>query len=165
MPSKMSNAGDTGGRRAAQEERAPAVLADLGRRVAGLRQRKGWSQSELAQRLGVTRQRLAHWELGVHSPPVCELLALARELGVSLDELVTGEAGPPSGISREQKDEAMSHIAALVRLLRLPGEINGRRRPGGKGHDESLDHEEQSVAIRRSISGAMEALVVERSRR
>ena len=32
------------------------------------RVRKGWSQEDLAERLGVTKQAVSLWEKGVHTP-------------------------------------------------------------------------------------------------
>jgi transcriptional regulator with XRE-family HTH domain len=95
-----------------------AMLAAFGRRIARLRKDRRWDRPELARRLGVSRQRLAHWERGENSPPLDVLLALGRELGVSVDELLTGEA-PPALLSREHKQQAQSHLAEVLRLLRV----------------------------------------------
>jgi ribosome-binding protein aMBF1 (putative translation factor) len=89
------------------------LLADLGRRIARLREAKGWPRAELARRLGVTRERLGTWERGIRTPPLQALIGLGRELGVSIDELVSGERP-----SREKKDQAISHLAAAIKLLR-----------------------------------------------
>jgi transcriptional regulator with XRE-family HTH domain len=67
----------------------------------------------------VTRQRLGNWERGENTPPLEVLVALRRELGVSVDELVTGERpAPANGLCRERKDEAVRHLSALLRLVR-----------------------------------------------
>jgi transcriptional regulator with XRE-family HTH domain len=94
------------------------VLEEFGRRIVRLREAKGWSRAELARRVGVTRERLGHWERGVSTLPLENLIALRRELGVSVDELVAGEPAPAGGLSREQKDNAISHLATVIKLLR-----------------------------------------------
>jgi transcriptional regulator with XRE-family HTH domain len=94
------------------------VLVQFGRRIVQLREEKDWSRADLARRLGVSRERLAHWERGEHHPPLAVLWALRRELEVTIDELVTGEPAPPVGLSREQKAKAVQHLAALKRLMK-----------------------------------------------
>ncbi len=89
------------------------LVAALGRRIVRLRETKGWDRVELARRLGVTRARLANWERGEHTPPLEALIGLRRELGISIDELVSGERS-----NREKKDQAISHLAAVIKLLR-----------------------------------------------
>jgi transcriptional regulator with XRE-family HTH domain len=104
---------------AGSEESPREGAAQLGRRIAQMRRRRHWSQSELGRRLGVPRERISHWECGLHEPSVKALVGLRRELGVSLDELVTGEPAPPAALDREKQEKALSHIAGLVRLLSL----------------------------------------------
>src|SRR4051794_9197877 len=62
----------------------------LGARIVRSRQRRGWSQEKLADRLNVGRERLAKWEAGCHAPPAEALLALSEVLEVTVDELLTG---------------------------------------------------------------------------
>ncbi|MGH8018618.1 MAG: helix-turn-helix domain-containing protein [Opitutaceae bacterium] len=60
----------------------------LAQRLAVLRQQAGLSQAGLAQRIGVHPSNIGFWELK-GTPPRGEILpALARELGVSVDELL-----------------------------------------------------------------------------
>jgi transcriptional regulator with XRE-family HTH domain len=63
---------------------------DLGRRIVKARIEQGLSQVELAKKLGIERSRLCKWELGLHAPLLRQLAALARVLGLSLDELIIG---------------------------------------------------------------------------
>ena len=51
------------------------------------------SQRELAERLGVSYQAVSKWENAVSLPDVTLLPALARALGITLDQLF-GEGGP-----------------------------------------------------------------------
>ena len=53
----------------------------LARTAAGL------TQSELAERVGVTRQTIGLIEVGKYNPTIRLCLMLARETGTSLDEL------------------------------------------------------------------------------
>src|SRR5262245_28432239 len=83
-------------------------LAELGRRLVRLREAKGWTRGELARRLGVTRERLGTWERGTRTPPLNALIGLRRELGVSIDELMTGEPPPADGPNREKQDRVIT---------------------------------------------------------
>ncbi|HVR96026.1 MAG TPA: helix-turn-helix transcriptional regulator [Thermoanaerobaculia bacterium] len=66
----------------------------VGEAIVRTRDRRGWTQLELARRLGVSRARLGKWETGTHLPPLNAVVALATTLEVSLDDLVAGERPP-----------------------------------------------------------------------
>lgn len=59
----------------------------LRNRVKELRARHGFSQSELANRVGVTRQTIGFIEKGDFSPSITLSLRLAMHLQISVDEL------------------------------------------------------------------------------
>ena len=63
----------------------------LGPRIAALRRQAGLSQAELASRLRVSPSAMGMYEQGRREPPVEVLVALARELGVTTDFLLTGQ--------------------------------------------------------------------------
>ena len=42
-----------------------------------LRKQKGWSQEELGDKLGVTRQTVSKWELGATTPEMEKLAAIS----------------------------------------------------------------------------------------
>lgn len=53
-----------------------------------LRKRGGWSQEQLADRLGVTRQSVSKWESGTATPELGKLVSLSELFDVSVDYLV-----------------------------------------------------------------------------
>ncbi|HLU22988.1 MAG TPA: helix-turn-helix transcriptional regulator [Bacillaceae bacterium] len=59
----------------------------LRNRVKELRARYGFSQTELANRVGVTRQTIGFIEKGEFSPSITLSLRLAKELQIKVDEL------------------------------------------------------------------------------
>lgn len=67
----------------------------LGQRISEYRRALGISQEELGARLGVSRQAVSKWETGAAAPDMKNLLALAREFGVSVAEL-TATPEPPA---------------------------------------------------------------------
>lgn len=56
-------------------------------RVRKYRVRKGLSQEDLADKIGVSRQTIANIERGLNEPRVLLALALAAVLGVAISEL------------------------------------------------------------------------------
>ena len=92
----------------------------LGERIAALRRRAGLSQAELAQRLKISASAMGMYEQGRREPSVDTLVAMAQELQVSMDFLLTGK------IRTVQEDEAMAQmllesiVAADGRLSRRP---------------------------------------------
>ncbi|HYX25393.1 MAG TPA: helix-turn-helix transcriptional regulator [Thermoanaerobaculia bacterium] len=94
-------------------------LEDLGRRIARLRRERRWTQADLAQCIGVARERLGHWEQGKHTPPLKFMVRLVRTFQISLDEMVMGEC-----LTNDETREARWHVAALNRLL--AGELASR---------------------------------------
>lgn len=72
----------------------------LGRRIARLRLERGMTQERLARTLGVTAQAVSKWENDLSAPDIMSLPQLARELGVTVDELLGG-AGAAAGEGAE----------------------------------------------------------------
>lgn len=58
--------------------------------IKSLRETKGMTQAELAAQLGVSDKAVSKWETGKGLPDVSLLQPLARALGVSLIELMSG---------------------------------------------------------------------------
>jgi transcriptional regulator with XRE-family HTH domain len=50
------------------------------------------SQEQLASAVGVDKTAVSHWENGISRPDISRLSAVALALGVSVDELINGEA-------------------------------------------------------------------------
>ena len=56
-----------------------------------LRKKKGLSQEELAEKVGVARQTISKWELGETSPDLKQSKELSKIFNVSLDELTDND--------------------------------------------------------------------------
>lgn len=70
--------------------------AAIGRRLQSARHQSGLSQGRLAKLMGVTPPSVSSWERGVTAPTIRHLIAFARAVGASLDEL-TGVATAAKG--------------------------------------------------------------------
>jgi transcriptional regulator with XRE-family HTH domain len=66
---------------------ADRALKDVGRPVAELRRERGWTQEQLAERLGLQTNNLQRIELGMQNLTVRSLARLANGLGVKLPSL------------------------------------------------------------------------------
>lgn len=67
------------------------MTLEFGNRLAAMRKEKGYSQEELAEKLGVSRQAVSKWERGEASPDTDNLIALAALYEITLDELIQGK--------------------------------------------------------------------------
>ena len=87
---------------------------ELGQRVQQLRKAKGFSQEELADRVGVSRQAVSKWEGGQTAPDLERLLALSKQLDGTTDYLLTGQ----HPAAREQgPDAALFSVVATGSIV------------------------------------------------
>lgn len=63
-------------------------------RLQNLRKKNGYSQEELAEKIGISRQAVSKWERAEASPDTDNLILLAKLYGVTLDELLNTESVP-----------------------------------------------------------------------
>ena len=75
------------------------IFAD---KLITLRKKAGWSQEELAEKLGVTRQSVSKWEGAQSVPDIDKILQLARLFGVTTDYLLKDEQGEPEYTAEEE---------------------------------------------------------------
>ena len=74
----------------------------VGRRIVALRKEHNMTQSELADRMGVSFQAVSNWERGNSMPDISKLPELAGIFGVTVDELL-GEEAPLLRSAMEEK--------------------------------------------------------------
>lgn len=70
----------------------------IGENLVNLRKRHRFTQEDVAERIGVSRQALAKWERDESMPDMNNCIALAKLYGVSLDDLVYYRADADCGI-------------------------------------------------------------------
>lgn len=64
------------------------ILAD---KIIEERKKNGWSQEELAEKLGVSRQSVSKWESAQSVPDLNRILNMSKIFGVSTDYLLKDE--------------------------------------------------------------------------
>ncbi len=92
-----------------------AFFTRLGARVAELRKLVGITQVQMADTLGVSQQTINSYEVGRRRIPVSALHALARALGVALEELIGAEAG-----AAKKRGPAPKLQQQIERIQQLP---------------------------------------------
>lgn len=60
----------------------------IAEKIKALRQARGWTQSELARRMRVTRNGINSWEQGLSMPSLSSLVELAKVFSVTTDYLL-----------------------------------------------------------------------------
>ncbi|QNL45639.1 helix-turn-helix transcriptional regulator [Oscillibacter hominis] len=93
---------------------------EFSEKLALQRKRRGLSQEQLADRLGVTRQSVSKWESGTAVPELGKLIALSELFSVSVDYLVKNaqdEEWP-------HREEDTGDAAAQARMERQVAELH-----------------------------------------
>jgi transcriptional regulator with XRE-family HTH domain len=92
--------------------------ADLGSRIRRAREDRGVGLRELAGRLRIAHSALSKIETGTRAVRGTELVAIAAELGMSVDELLLEGGSPSAAVARAVAAEAgESASAALANWL------------------------------------------------
>ncbi|MCJ2109014.1 helix-turn-helix domain-containing protein [Methylobacterium sp. E-041] len=85
----------------------------FGRQVQGLREAKGLTQEQLADRIGRSVDTVGNIERGVNATRIEVAYQIATELDVRLPDLFTFEAAPgPSEVGRSAASTALANILA-----------------------------------------------------
>ncbi|MBE6764700.1 MAG: helix-turn-helix transcriptional regulator [Ruminococcaceae bacterium] len=88
------------------------ILAD---KIIQLRKKNGWSQEELGEQLGVSRQAVSKWESMQSVPDINKIIAMAQVFGVSTDYLLKDEMETPERAehSQEQTEDISKRVVKM----------------------------------------------------
>lgn len=113
----------------------------LGRRIARLRLAKTATQERLAKELNVSPQAVSKWENDINYPDISLLPDLARFLGVSVDELLSGASASAQESVAAQESTAEKSAAEVVAVAAdEPAEIV----------EEPVEQDNQGIAVQSS---------------
>ena len=93
------------------------ILAD---KIITLRKKNGWSQEELAEKVGVSRQAISKWESAQSVPDLDKILRMSEIFGVTTDFLLkdemeteeyTGSTAEDSPLRAVSMEEANNYLA------------------------------------------------------
>ena len=79
------------------------ILAD---KIIELRKKAGYSQEELAEKMGVSRQSVSKWEGALSIPDLDKILLMSEIFGVSTDYLLKDEFGEEAPLPKEEISES-----------------------------------------------------------
>ena len=77
---------------------------ELYENLTALRKKRGMSQEQLANELGVSRQAISKWESGSSMPEISKLIELSEFYGVSVDFLLKGSDRKDTNMNGELRD-------------------------------------------------------------
>ncbi len=81
------------------------MTIEIADRLVKLRKKYGYSQEELADKLGLSRQAVSKWERAEASPDTDNLICLAKLYGVSLDELLATDEDIDTIVEEQVKSD------------------------------------------------------------
>ena len=70
------------------EKYMSAIFMELKDKLQLLRKQNGYSQEQLADKLGIARQTLSKWENGQAVPELSNLISLSNLYGITIDRIV-----------------------------------------------------------------------------
>lgn len=84
----------------------------VGRFIAECRKEKSMTQRQLAEEIGVSDKAISKWETGRGLPEAAYMVPLCEVLGISVNDLLTGERIP----DEEYQDRAEETMVALAEM-------------------------------------------------
>lgn len=91
---------------------------NLSEKIIFLRKQQSWSQEDLAERIGVSRQSVSKWESGTSAPELDRIVQLCRLFDVTADALIRddldldgSETPPADRTARLSLQEAYAYLA------------------------------------------------------
>lgn len=83
----------------------------IGAFIAERRREKGWTQNDLAEKLGITDKAVSKWETGRSMPDLSLFVPLCSLLEITLNELFAGECIPEETL-KEKADAVLMEVIA-----------------------------------------------------
>ena len=115
----------------------------LSNNIKFIRSKKGWTQADLAERMGIKRSRIGAYEEGRAEPKISDLQLLATLFSVSLDDLV-GKDLSNSGQATFSKKSTGDNLRLLSVVVDKEGEeqvvvVPTKAAAGYLNHYEDID--------------------------
>ncbi len=83
----------------------------IGKFIADLRKSKNMTQMQLAEKLGITDRAISKWENGKALPDASLMLDLCKELGITVNDLLSGEVVSMN----EYNEKSEQNLVEMVR--------------------------------------------------
>ncbi|MDT2767707.1 helix-turn-helix domain-containing protein [Globicatella sulfidifaciens] len=126
----------------------PGENIKLPEQISFYRNKMGWTQEQLAEKIGVSKQSVSNWETGLKSPRMKIISKLASLFNVNISDLVTSDTEEPYyKINEREKIDIGKEVDKLIEGLYTNAEVNF--------YGEPMD-EESKDSLRMAIQMAME---------
>ncbi|PGM47776.1 helix-turn-helix transcriptional regulator, partial [Bacillus thuringiensis] len=90
---------------------------NLSKQIKKYRDREGFSQEDLAEKIYVSRQTISNWENERSYPDIHNLLLLSVLFDVSLDDLVKGDMEMMKNNLQQVKFNKLGQVMAIFLIL------------------------------------------------
>lgn len=82
----------------------------IGKFIAEERKRKGFTQKQLSEKLGISDKTISKWECGNGFPDISLLLPLCKELDITVNELLSGQRVSEEDYQRKAEENMVNMI-------------------------------------------------------
>ena len=93
----------------------------FGKRLKEEREKRGWSQIDLAEKIHVSRQSVSKWETGKNYPNIEVIIDLSDLFGITVDDLLRSDKDLEKKVIRDSKQLAHPKWKAFFDSLFLLG--------------------------------------------
>lgn len=92
-------------------------MVDIAANITEFRKRCGYTQKELADKIGVSVQTVSKWENSISAPDISMLSPLASAFSITVDTLIGCDTGTDCVTPSRAYEEAVGLIIARVRMF------------------------------------------------
>ena len=89
----------------------------IGKLIAKLRKEKGMTQRELGDQVGVGFKAVSKWERGITCPDISIINELSKILGITSDELLTGELSKEHQLNNKNNTKINKKLLLIIPIL------------------------------------------------
>lgn len=82
----------------------------IGKFIAECRKKKGLTQMQLAEKMGITDRAVSKWETGKAMPDSSIMLELCGDLGITVNDLLSGEVVTMENYNKEMESNLLDMI-------------------------------------------------------
>ena len=97
----------------------------IGKFISDCRKKKKLTQSDLAEKLGVSDRTVGNWENGRNMPDLSLFKPLCDELDITINELLSGEKLPKEKYQEKFEENIINTIDYSAKKLRITNKMIG----------------------------------------
>lgn len=85
-------------------------MKSYGEKIAERRKSKGWSQGQLAEKIGWNQSRIGNYESGARQPNESDLRVIAKALKITFNDLVSDEETKKKPLSSSEFEKQVNKL-------------------------------------------------------